>query len=85
MEIIKEVRYYTQSGVRCYSRQDVAKICNISIQTLKLWEDANVIPEPIRDKNNYRYWDEESLELIKEYSSQSRKDRYGTLNIKNEE
>jgi predicted site-specific integrase-resolvase len=84
MEIIKETVYYTQSGVRCYSRQDVAKICGISIQTLKLWEDAKVIPEPIRDDNNYRYWDEPSLELIKEYANQSRKDRYGLVKGKNE-
>jgi len=85
MEIIKETRYYTQSGVRCFNRQDVAKMCNISIQTLKLWEEAKVIPEPIRDKNNYMYWDQKNLELIKEYSNQSRKDRYGLVNGKGEE
>lgn len=85
MEIRKETVFYTQNGVRCYNRQDVAKMCGVSIQTLKLWEEANVIPEPIRDKNNYRYWDEKSVELIKEYANQSRKDRYGTIGGKNEE
>lgn len=85
MEIIKETVYHTPDGVRCYNRQDVAKLCNISIQTLKLWEEAKVIPEPIRDKNSYRYWDEPSVELIKEYANKTRKDRYGLVNGKSEE
>ena len=53
---------------RVYSRKEVATICNVSTQTIRLWEDAGLIPPSTRDESGYRYWDEEALVKIKEYS-----------------
>ena len=64
------------TGKRVYSRKEVATICGVSTQTIRLWEDANLIPPSIRDENDYRYWDDEALAKIKEYSELPRKQRY---------
>lgn len=53
---------------RVYSRKEVATICGVSPQTIRLWEDAKAIPASTRDENDYRYWDEEALTQIKEYA-----------------
>lgn len=63
------------TGKRVYSRKEVATICGVSTQTIRLWEDAGGIPASIRDENDYRYWDEDNVEIIKEYSSKSVKER----------
>lgn len=63
------------TGKRVYSRKEVATICGVSTQTIRLWEDAGRIPASIRDDNDYRYWDEDTVEIIKEYSSKSVKER----------
>lgn len=67
------------TGKRVYSRKEVATICGVSAQTIRLWEDANLIPHSFRGDNNYRYWSEEDLAKIKEYASTPRKERYGNL------
>jgi DNA-binding transcriptional MerR regulator len=56
------------TGERVFSRTEVATICGVSNQSLRLWEDAGVIPQSTRDENNYRYWTEEQVEQIKEYA-----------------
>jgi predicted site-specific integrase-resolvase len=56
------------TGKRVYSRKEVATICGVSAQTIKLWEDAGRIPASTRDENDYRYWYEDDLEAIIEYS-----------------
>ena len=61
------------TGKRVYSRKEVATLCGVSTQTIRLWEDAGRIPASIRDENDYRYWDEEDLEAIKAYASLPRK------------
>ena len=53
---------------RVYSRKEVATICGVSAQTIRLWEDAGAIPPSTRDENDYRYWDDEALTQIKEYA-----------------
>lgn len=63
---------------RVYSRKEVATICGVSAQTIRLWEDAGKIPSSTRDENDYRYWYEEDVELIKEFSSKSVKERHKT-------
>lgn len=63
------------TGKRVYSRKEVATICGVSTQTIRLWEDLKVIPSSVRDENDYRYWDEEALEKIKEYAQLPQKDR----------
>ena len=60
---------------RVYSRKEVATLCGVSTQTIRLWEDAGRIPASIRDENDYRYWDEDNVKIIKEYSSKSVKER----------
>lgn len=82
MKILKELVYHTEDGTRCYSRKDVADRVNVSTQTLRLWEEAGLIPQPIRDDKEYRFWTEEDLKKIEEYATQSHKDRYGRLNKK---
>lgn len=64
---------------RMYRRNEVAQEVGVTTQTIRLWEDAKVIPQSVRDDNNYRYWSEEDLEKIKAYASISRKERYGNV------
>ena len=56
------------TGKRVYSRKEVATICGVSSQTIRLWEDAEKIPSSTRDENGYRYWVEDEIETIKEFS-----------------
>lgn len=62
---------------RVYTRKEVADIVGVSTQTIRLWEDAKVIPPSVRDGNEYRYWKDEGLEAIKQYASLSVKERRG--------
>lgn len=64
---------------RMYRRNEVAKEVGVTTQTIRIWEDAGVIPQSVRDENNYRYWSEEALEKIRAYASTSRKERYGNV------
>ena len=64
------------TGKRVYSRKEVATLCGVSAQTIRLWEDAGKIPASTRDENDYRYWDEENVEIIKEYAGKSVKERH---------
>lgn len=63
------------TGKRVYSRKEVATICGVSTQTIRIWEDQKVIPNSMRDENDYRYWYEEALTKIKEYASLPQKER----------
>lgn len=63
---------------RVYSRKEVATICEVSPQTIRLWEDAGKIPASTRDENDYRYWDEDTLKIIKEYAGKSVKERHNS-------
>lgn len=63
------------TGKRVYSRKEVATMCGVSAQTIRLWEDAGSIPASTRDENGYRYWDEDTIEEVKRYASTSLKDR----------
>lgn len=65
------------TGKRVYSRKEVASLCGVSTQTIRLWEDAGKIPSSVRDENDYRYWTEEELDKIKEYSGKSVRERHG--------
>lgn len=60
---------------RVYSRKEVADLVGISTQTLRLWEDAGVIPQSVRDDKDYRYWLEADIAKIKEYAELPLKDR----------
>ena len=60
---------------RVYTRKEVADIVGVSPQTIRLWEDAGVIPPSVRDENDYRYWKDDGLEQIKAYANLPAKDR----------
>ena len=60
---------------RVYTRKEVADIVGVSAQTIRLWEDAGVIPPSVRDENNYRYWKDAELEIIRAYANLPAKDR----------
>ena len=64
------------TGKRVYSRKEVATLCGVSPQTIRLWEDAGRIPASTRDENDYRYWDEDTLIIIKKYANMSVKERH---------
>ena len=51
-----------------YTRKEVADLVGVSPQTIRLWEDAKVIPSSVRDENGYRYWKDAELEKIKTYA-----------------
>ncbi|MDL2302446.1 MerR family DNA-binding transcriptional regulator [Lachnospiraceae bacterium OttesenSCG-928-D06] len=65
---MKVITIDQDTGKRVYSRKEVATICGVSTQTIRLWEDAKVIPASVRDENDYRYWVEDDLLKIKEYA-----------------
>lgn len=60
---------------RVYTRKEVADLVGVSTQTIRLWEDAGLIPPSVRDDNGYRYWKDEELEKIKAYAELPAKDR----------
>lgn len=60
---------------RVYTRKEVADLVGVSTQTIRLWEDAGVIPSSVRDDNGYRYWREAELEQIRAYADLPAKDR----------
>lgn len=60
---------------RVYSRKEVAELIGVSTQTIRLWEDAGVIPPSTRDENNYRYWKEAELASIATYKNLPAKDK----------
>ena len=64
------------TGKRVFSRKEVATICGVSAQTIRLWEDAGCIPASTRDENDYRYWNEDEVELIKQYAGKPVKERH---------
>lgn len=70
---MKVISIDESTGKRVYSRKEVATICGVSAQTIRLWEDAGKIPASTRDENDYRYWVEEELESIVEFSKISGK------------
>ena len=72
---MKVITVNANTGKRVYSRKEVATLCGVSAQTIRLWEDAGKIPPSTRDENDYRYWDEEEVESIKEYAGKSVKER----------
>lgn len=61
---------------RVYSRKDVALLCGVSVQTISLWEKAGNIPASTRDENDYRYWYEKDVKLIKKFADTSIADRH---------
>ena len=64
-----------ETGKRVYSRKEVATLVGVSTQTLRLWEDAGVIPASSRDENDYRYWVDNEIEKIKEYAGKPRREK----------
>lgn len=60
---------------RVYTRKEVADLVGVSTQTIRLWEDAGVIPASVRDENGYRYWKDAGLEKIRAYAELPVKDR----------
>lgn len=80
MKVIK-ITIDEETKERVYQRAEVAKEAGVSTQTIRHWEEAGLIPSPVRDDNNYRYWYEKDLEKIKEFAGGAYKDRYGKVNI----
>lgn len=44
-----------------YTRKDIARLFHIGKETLRYYEKINLIPEPARDKNDYRVYSEEDI------------------------
>lgn len=57
-----------ETGKRVYSKTEVANICGVFPLTIKNWEETGRIPTAERCENGYRWWDEESLAIVLEYS-----------------
>lgn len=72
---MKVITVDESTGKRVYSRKEVATLCGVSAQTIRLWEDAGSIPASTRDENGYRYWDEDTIKEVKRYAGTSIKDR----------
>ena len=68
--IVKLISINSDTGERVYSRKEGATICDVSIQTIALWEKKGQIPPTSRDDNDYRYWTEKDLEELKKYAEE---------------
>ena len=66
-----EVRVSTvdeATGKRVYTRTEVGNLCGVTNQTIRSWEDAGYIPPSIRGEDGYRYWYEEEVKKIIDFS-----------------
>lgn len=72
---MKVVTIDADTNERVYTRKEVADLVGVSNQTIRLWEDAGVIPPSVRDENGYRYWKDAGLEKIRAYANLPYKDR----------
>lgn len=72
---MKVITIDAETKKRVYSRKEVALLVGTSTQSLRLWEDAGVIPASSRDDNDYRYWYEDDIDKIKDYANTPRKDK----------
>lgn len=61
---------------RVYSRKEVADLCGVSTQIVRIWEDKGYIPASTRDDNGYRYWYEKQVKVIVDYSNKPVKERH---------
>lgn len=73
---MKVITIDADTGKRVYTRKEVATFCGVSTQILSIWERNKCIPPAQRDENEYRYWNEDELEKIKEYASTPVKERH---------
>lgn len=83
------------NGVIHYTVTEVAQLCNVSTQSVKLWNKASdkneenggerLIPPPHVEPNGYKYWSEADTKKIIEYAGKSHKERYGNMSTKREE
>ncbi|OOM13949.1 MerR family transcriptional regulator [Clostridium saccharobutylicum] len=48
-----------------YTRKDLAELFNIGKETLRYYENINLLPNPTRNENGYRVYSEEDLLRIK--------------------
>ena len=65
---MKVITINAETGKRVYSKTEVATICGVSAQTIKLWEEYGRVPTAERCESGYRWWDEDALEEIKKYA-----------------
>ena len=73
--VMKVITVDAETGKRVFSRKEVAKLCGVTNQTIRLWEDAGSIPPSTRDENNYRYWNEDEVAIIIDYAKKPLKER----------
>jgi DNA-binding transcriptional MerR regulator len=73
---MKVITIDAETGKRVYSRKEVAEICGVSTQIVRRWDDSGYIPKSVRDENDYRYWTEDDIEVIKLYADLPRKEKY---------
>lgn len=66
---MKVITVDADTGKRVYSRKEVANLCGVTTQTIRMWEDAGSIPASTRDENDYRYWTEDAVAIIRSYAS----------------
>lgn len=47
-----------------YLRNEVAKIAKINVGTLRFYEQNGILPSPVRDKNGYRLYDDDTIKKL---------------------
>jgi len=47
-----------------YSPKQVAIMAKINVETLRYYEQNGVLPSPVRDKNGYRLYDDDTIEKL---------------------
>lgn len=47
-----------------YLRNEIAKIAKINVETLRYYERNGILPLPVRDKNGYRLYDNDTIKKL---------------------
>lgn len=79
---MKVITIDAKTKERVYTRKEVADLAGVSVQTIRLWEDAGAIPPSVRDENGYRYWKDAEVKKIKAHASLTIKERKAKVKTK---
>lgn len=75
---MKVITIDQKTGKRVYTRTEVARMCDVTTQTIRMWEDINAIPHSERDdESGYRYWDSDAIKEVIKYANMSMRERRG--------
>ena len=67
----KEVLFNTMSPKKFYTVKQVADLVGVHRATIRRWLEAGRIPEPDRDRNGWRIFSKEEVEVVLKYANKT--------------